>query len=575
MNADPIKIYLADLTHTGTVISSNIFPLAIGLVGAYLKEHLEYPLEIELFKSPEEFNQRLTDDPPAIIGFSNYSWNEQISLAFARRIKQCYPEIVTIFGGPNYGLEDEEIESYWSVEPPVDFYIVKEGEEAMLQLVRQLVEYKFDVNRIKNERLNIANTHYLHQGEIVNGDIIPRVNVGELPSPYLAGMMDKFFDDGYIPMIYTTRGCPFGCAFCTEGNAYYNKVSQREKTLSEELNFIAEHIIDQQELFIADANFGMFKQDIRKAKMIKDIKDKFHYPKNVIVSTGKNQKERVLNVATILDGSLTLAASVQSTDPVVLDNAKRSNINLLTLKEVGAKAADKAAGTYTEIILALPGDNKATHFRTLQDTIDAGFDIIRMYQFILLPQTEFNTPECRKKFDMVSRYRIMPRSFGRYDLLGEKIIVAETEQICISNNTMTLEDYLDCRELDLAVEIIHNGKVFEELSGLIRGLGLSWFEFIEHTFNKRHSAPNSVVEIFARFRNENTDYLRDSVDEIQSLVTDSFEQLVADEISTNEMSAAKAQATFLIMSDMHAFVYASAWEFLQQQAALSAEVKKY
>ena len=177
MNADPIKIYLADLTHTGTVISSNIFPLAIGLVGAYLKEHLEYPLEIELFKSPEEFNQRLTDDPPAIIGFSNYSWNEQISLAFARRIKQCYPEIVTIFGGPNYGLEDEEIESYWSVEPPVDFYIVKEGEEAMLQLVRQLVEYKFDVNRIKNERLNIANTHYLHQGEIVNGDIIPRVNV--------------------------------------------------------------------------------------------------------------------------------------------------------------------------------------------------------------------------------------------------------------------------------------------------------------------------------------------------------------------------------------------------------------
>lgn len=33
-----IRIYLADLTHNGLVLSSNVFPLSIGLVAAYLLE---------------------------------------------------------------------------------------------------------------------------------------------------------------------------------------------------------------------------------------------------------------------------------------------------------------------------------------------------------------------------------------------------------------------------------------------------------------------------------------------------------------------------------------------------------
>jgi len=31
-----LKIYLADLTHNGMILSSNVFPLSIGLVAAYL-----------------------------------------------------------------------------------------------------------------------------------------------------------------------------------------------------------------------------------------------------------------------------------------------------------------------------------------------------------------------------------------------------------------------------------------------------------------------------------------------------------------------------------------------------------
>lgn len=569
-----MRIYLADLTHTGSVFSSNIFPLAIGLLASYLKKHLDFEVEIELFKNPAELNERLTNAKPDIVGFSNYSWNEQISLAFARRIKECYPETVTVFGGPNYGLEEEEVQAYWSKDPAVDFYIVKEGEEAMLRLVNTLLEHDKNPELIKQKGLHLDNCHYSHNGEIVKGEMIKRIRIEDIPSPYLEGYMDKFFDQGLLPMIHTTRGCPFSCSFCTEGNAYYNKVSQRQETLSDELNYIAKKITHQQSLYISDANFGMFRHDVDKAKMIQQIQKDYDYPNSVVVSTGKNQKERVLSIAEMLNGSLNLAASVQSTNVTVLENVKRNNINLAGLTEVGAQAVDNDTGTYTEIILALPGDTKEAHFGSLKDTIDAGFDIIRMYQLILLPQTELNTPASRQEHSMTSLYRIMPRSFGKYPILGEEQIVAESEQICIANSTLSIDDYLDCREMDLVVEIVHNGKIFEELYGLIRGLGLSWFDFLKSVFDKR--ATNTKFSgIMEKFRYENMEYLRETQAEIEEFVKDNLDALISEEMSTNEMSSAKAVAVFNEIEAVHQFVFQCAREYLSKNTSESDVFMQY
>jgi len=161
MTTNTYNIYLADLTHTGTVISSNIFPLAIGLLGAWLKKNLEADVNIELFKDPAELNERLQKNIPAIVGFSNYSWNEQLSLKFAHRIKTCYPQVVTVFGGPNYGLENEEVHAYWAKDPAVDFYLVKEGEQAFLELTRQLIRFDMNVEALKFSQEVIYNAHYM------------------------------------------------------------------------------------------------------------------------------------------------------------------------------------------------------------------------------------------------------------------------------------------------------------------------------------------------------------------------------------------------------------------------------
>ena len=40
--------------------------------------------------------------------------------------------------------------------------------------------------------------------------------------------------------------------------------------------------------------------------------------------------------------------------------------------------------------------------------------------------------------------------------------------ICIENNSLPFNDYVKCRELDMTVEITHNGGVFDELKGFCK-----------------------------------------------------------------------------------------------------------
>ena len=533
-------------------------PLGIGLIASHLRQKIP-GVEVSLFKYPSDLNLALQEVQPHIVGFSNYSWNLEISYAFARRIKEESPETVVIFGGPNYGLEVEEMAEFWRERTAIDFYIVREGEIAFARIVELLERNNLSITRVKERSAELLNCHYPADGGIFCSEMAPRIeSLDVIPSPYLAGMMDKFFDGVLIPLIHTTRGCPFTCRFCTEGAKYYQKVTH-VSSLEGELRYIAERIGDVGDLCLSDANFGMFMQDEAKAAAIAAIKAEFGWPNRLIVSTGKNQKERVIRVAKVLDGSLSVAASLQSTDEDILAEINRSNISIDALTDMVEGAADADAMTYTELILNLPGDSIDRHRKSLRDVIDAGLGIIRMYQFILLPQTELGTPYARKQYGYESRYRINPRSLGRYQILGDTVVVAESEEIVIGTETMPVDDYLSCRQLNLSVEIFHNSGLFRDLEAVIRGLGLSWFDVIEeaHALVTPHQSPG-LHRIYSTFREENLQTLYESRADLQSDVELNINRFMSDIEGTNEMSKAKALAVIHESDTLHELIYDSA-----------------
>ena len=168
------------------------------------------------------------------------------------------------------------------------------------------------------------------------------------------------------------------------------------------------------------------------AESIAEIHRRSGWPRNVMCSTAKNQKDRMVQMARILGDMLQLGASVQSTDPEVLHNVKRTNLSLDAIVKMAKGAADSRTGSFTEIILGLPGDTREKHVKSVCDMLDAGIEDVRSFQFILLPGTEANDPPAAR-FAYRHRFRVLARCFGRYTVYGEEVAAAEIQEVCLGN----------------------------------------------------------------------------------------------------------------------------------------------
>ncbi|MET0212576.1 MAG: hypothetical protein ABW292_06220, partial [Vicinamibacterales bacterium] len=476
------QVTFADLSHTGIGVSANNNPLAVGYIAAYAKRHLGEAIDPRLFKYPATLSRFLSGQRPAIACFTNYMWNARLSCAFARQIHRHLPGVVTVMGGPNYPLDAAEQRDYLERHPEIDFFVDGEGEIPFVALFRALADAQFDADALRRQGLRIPGVHYVHAGEFVRTEPAARVLDldRELPSPYTMGLLDEFFDEKLSPMMQTSRGCPYSCTFCHDGIAYANKTRAFSPCrVEEELRYI-EARVKTPTLQLADLNWGMFPTDIQTAHMINDTRRRSGWPRNVMVATAKNQKDRIVEMSRILGDVLQVGASVQSTDIEVLKHIKRTNISLEAVTTMTTGASNGHTGSFTEIILGLPGDTKARHIKSVYDMLDAGVQDVRLFQFILLPGTEASDQSSRARYQYQTGFRALARCFGRYEILGAPLDVAEVQEICLGTNTMSRADYDECRAFDLTVAIFNNGGVVKEFFRLGEVLGVKRSVVLQH-----------------------------------------------------------------------------------------------
>lgn len=473
------KIYLIDLTHEGKLgIGSDTMPLQLGLIGAYCQKELGDEVEVEIFKYVSEFTEAVMKEPPFIIGASNYLWNLDLSYKFVQAARRLHPEIITIFGGPNYPDEKDEQIEWLSQYPDMDFYIFRDGEIPFANLVRRLIDNP-DIDAVKQECL--SSVHAIHDGQAYFGETEPRLkDLSQIPSAYASGLMEKFFDHPLVPPIQTNRGCPFTCTFCTEGSSYYTKVNMSSlERIEQDIDYIAARIKHTKILRITDSNFGMYAQDIQIAEMIAEKQRTIGYPEYITCSAGKNKKERILKCNEILGGAMRLTASVQSLSSTVLENVKRKNISVDNLFALSDQVSDTDTHSYSELILALPGDSLEANEQSLDGLMAAGISNITQHQLALIYGTELNSRATREKYGLKEMFRPIQRCAGSYTFGDEKIPAVEIEGICVANNTLSFDDYIECRKMYLTVGLFYNDRVFGEIHALLRILGISTFGWIK------------------------------------------------------------------------------------------------
>lgn len=564
------SIFLCDLSHTSQRISSEYIPYAIGCIKSYFHANAKTEADIFLYKYPEKFSTEYFTHTPSLVGFSNYMWNTDLNYLFAKAIKEVNPNTLIVFGGRNYPLETHRQKKWFQDRPAVDAYIIGEGEQPFLEVADIWLE-THSIEEIKRAEINGVHSYY--DGELNKTGPIrkdgydqePRIqDLTQTPSPYLMGYLDDFIQDPQLaPLMETNRGCPFQCTFCVDGVGSRNKIFKSNLERSEaELVYIAERYKGKY-LQLADVNFGMYAEDIEFSKAIARTKEKYDFPHHIQVCAGKNNQERIIKCSEILKGSLRFGASTQSLDKEVLKNVKRSNISLEKLIEVSKQVNDTPASTYSEVILALPGDSKKKHINSIDGLIEAELNQLRLLTLLVLEGSELATDDQRNKFKMKTRYRAVHRSFGIYEFNKKKLPSVEIEEVCVENSSLTFEEYIECRCFGLTATVFYNDRVFFELTQFIKNKGYKITDWLHFIHANMESFPEKLKEIYRQFSKETIEELSKSKDELENKIKTRpgyIESYIKGERGNNVMFNTQARAHLEAMDELHTVAFDCAAE---------------
>lgn len=550
-------VWLCDLTYTQQSISNDTIPYAIGGIASYVKANVNFELSIEVIKYPEQLIKKIDilesspEEKPDFIGFSNYIWNINLSCIFANYIKKSFKEPpVVVFGGPNFPIDSHEQKIFLKQFPFIDIYIAKEGELPWLELIkyRQAGKHLNDYNELLDSVPNLA---LISKDNQLMTSKIERMNdIRDLVSPYKVGLLDEYLDGRLMPTIQTNRGCPFTCTFCTEGQQIWSRVAKKNvANVIEEIEYLHDKMMSldaekrRYDLLITDSNFGMFPEDIEICKYISSLQEKTGWPNYINVATGKNNKERVLEAATLLNGALSLYGSVQSLDEDILANIKRRNISVDAIIALAQSSSKIGANSLTELILALPGDSKKTHLTSLKTLVDAGFNFISLYQLLLLPGTEMSTAESIKKYEFKTKYRVLPRAFGYYKVKDKVLSTADIDEVVVSTKDLSFQDYVHCREIALIVNVFYNDSVFYGVKNLLCSLNLSIYDWLEEIHSSKNDFP--LLDKFLNdYISETNRELWDSKEDLYEYVSrpENIDKFISGESGSNLLYKYKARS---------------------------------
>ena len=528
-----LEVFLCDLTHTGNGIGTNNIPLNIGIIAAYTKKYLDDQVNFTLFKYPEDLNEALRNIQPDIIGFSNYAWNDRLNEYFCKKIKTLNSRIITVKGGPNIPLPSDQKKVYLENHSDTDYYFTLEAEDAFKRFLE-----RFLASDLK-ESVPVDGCVYIDQsGEMITGSNLGRMtDLKEIPSPYLEGLLDKFFDGHLVPIVETTRGCPFSCNFCNFGQSYYSKIRRFDmEIVQQELRYIANKVKDSgpTNLILTDMNFGMYPRDIDVANEIIRCRDEHQWPISVYIETGKNRIDTVSKVVDILKDCVNVKLSLQSNSQEVLEEIKRKNIDQKSYWKICQQLKKKGQGITAEMIVPLPKETPDSFYEGIKFLMDSKVDTIINYTLQINYGTEYSDLTYANKFGYVSRYRPYVNCFGKY--AGD--IVMEVEQVGVATNSLTEANYSEIRAFCLIIQILYNNPIMQEVFWLLDELGGSAFDFTVHCF-ERINSHKELRQAVNEFIVETEDELFLEPQAVRDLFSDNenYNKLVNGELGRNVMFA--------------------------------------
>jgi len=351
-------------------------------------------------KTDDEILKECENKPPDIFGFSVYVWNQTEAFTLSKKIKELYPNCLIIFGGPQIDIKYSN--NFFTKQPWVDLVVPSDvyGEPILHHILDNFENLSYqDIPEVYYQRQGIK---FRSKVQFNKRSFVWPKNIFEPHKEYFD--LNK---TSSLVIYETSRGCPYKCIYCDWGGGTYTKVVKKPmETIYSEIEFLCKNKLEQ--FFLADANFGIFKQDIEIVKFLIKMKEKYGYPVAIAVENAKNNLDRVMEIQELLikhNLSYFFKVSIQNPHEEIKQNIERVDIPFDEYMAAVRKLKTKYdVPVLIETILGLPGDNYDRILESFDLILDDEINGYRASIWALLPEAPAYDPVMREKFKIQTKW---------------------------------------------------------------------------------------------------------------------------------------------------------------------------
>lgn len=452
------QIYLASLSNTGFGLNPATVPLQLGYVKAYARAVLKEEVDIRMFITFESLFQAIEQQEPDIIGCSWYGWNTYLTANALQYIKKKYPAILTVVGGANAPEKEKGCLRDFALFQGIDTIIPNEGEIPFVNLVKQFLSG--GAESFRGTQVDGAFYYDRKKERIIAGRPLERLtDLSILPSPYLNGDLDEFLSMDLMPIMQTSRGCPYGCTFCVSGRSSCSKLRLFDvERVKQEIQYIEQHNLSR-ELRLSDENFGIHPRDETIAAYLAEICRDKGFPTALRMYTDKHFNNRIKNITLMLRDLIPMNISCQTLTPEVQENIGRNNISIEKFSEAAQWAHSNNINITTEAIFGLPGESKRSFLDVVNTFIKVRLDSSVLGTLLMLKETELTGADTIRKYSYRTMYSVAERGYTKY----EDFESVEIDSWAVSSSSFTFDEYIEMHEFIFVFNFLMTRGFFKEM----------------------------------------------------------------------------------------------------------------
>jgi len=387
--------------------------------------------------SDKEIEAMLRLEKPDVVGITNnYTNHTRDVLDFSALVKRVLPKSILILGGAHATIADKDlIKKFY-----IDIIVRGEGEVTFWEILSNIYKKK-NINKVagitfrNNRKIKINPDRELIQ----NLDILPIPDRSLIPyRKYLA--KNNYFMTKQSPVgtIFSSRGCPYRCIFCSTNRVWKNKWRGRSaKNVLQEVEYLAKEYGVKEICFMDDQFLGDKKRIIDFCKMViqKNLKITFIVPSGISPSLFNDEIMDYMKEA----GFYRLCFSVDVGTREARDFVRKP-IDLEKVRSLVEKANEKGFWTYATFVIGFPFEKKSDIQRTIDYAYNLRVDFLRFY--IAQPHLGSDLYDLYLKEGILDRENVEKHHSLYESLFGTKYISAkDLEKIRNSAEFMYIKRY--------------------------------------------------------------------------------------------------------------------------------------